>query len=50
MQHGLARRNDMSVIDFFDYLAIHDQTAELAHQLADAWAEHALADVYEPAA
>jgi hypothetical protein len=40
----------MSVIDFFEYLAAHEQTAELAHELADAWAEHELADRYVPAA
>jgi len=50
MQHGLARRNDMNVIDFFEYLATHDQTADLAHDLADAWAEHERTDAYEPAA
>jgi hypothetical protein len=40
----------MSVIDFFEYLAAHQQTTELAHQLADAWVEHELTDAYEPAA
>ena len=40
----------MNVIDFFEYLAAHGQTAELAHELADAWTEHELADVFVPAA
>ena len=40
----------MSVIDFFEYLAAHDHSAELAHELADVWAAHQLDDVYEPAA
>jgi hypothetical protein len=40
----------MSVIEFFDYLATFDQTNELAHELADAWAEHEVATRYEPAA
>ncbi len=40
----------MSVIDFFEYLATHDATAELAHDLADAWAVQQLADAYDPAA
>jgi hypothetical protein len=34
----------MTVIDFFEYLAEHEQTADLAHDLADAWTEHELAD------
>jgi hypothetical protein len=33
----------MSVIEFFEYLAEHDQTSDLAHEIADAWAEHELA-------
>jgi hypothetical protein len=40
----------MSVIEFFEYLADHDQTSELAHELADAWVANELAEVYEPAA
>jgi hypothetical protein len=40
----------MSVIDFFEYLASNDDTAELAHELADVWVAHQIADVYEPAA
>jgi hypothetical protein len=39
----------MSVIDFFEYLAGYEQTADLAHDLADIWAEHVV-DVFEPAA
>lgn len=39
----------MSVIEFFEYLARYDQTADLAHDLADIWAERVV-DVYEPAA
>jgi hypothetical protein len=39
----------MSVIEFFEYLAAYDQTADLGHDLADIWAEH-VRDVYEPAA
>jgi hypothetical protein len=40
----------MSVIDFFEYLASSDQTVDLAHELADIWVSHQIADVYEPAA
>ena len=40
----------MSVIDFFEYLASADQTNELAHELADVWVAHQIADVYQPAA
>jgi len=40
----------MSVIDFFEYLATSDDTAELAHELADVWVAHQIVDVYEPAA
>ena len=40
----------MNVIDFFEYLAAHDTTAELAHDLADAWAAQQRADAFEPAA
>ena len=41
----------MSVIDFFDYLAAHDATPELAYELADAWAARAARpDAYDPAA
>ena len=29
----------MTLIEFFDYLVAHDATRELAHKLADAWAE-----------
>jgi hypothetical protein len=40
----------MSVIDFFEYLAAHGQTCELAHELADIWTEHEIAALYESAA
>jgi hypothetical protein len=40
----------MSVIDFFEYLAAHDQTVELAHELADTWVSRQVADVFQPAA
>ncbi|HWS46504.1 MAG TPA: hypothetical protein VN636_11635 [Acidimicrobiia bacterium] len=40
----------MNVIDFFDYLAAHGQTAQLAGDLFDVWAAHQLADAYDPAA
>ncbi|HUI49925.1 MAG TPA: hypothetical protein VL119_14630 [Acidimicrobiia bacterium] len=40
----------MSVIDFFEYLAASEQTAELAHELADVWVARQLADLYHPAA
>jgi hypothetical protein len=40
----------MSVMDFFEYLASSPQTADLAHDLADVWVAHQIADVYEPAA
>jgi hypothetical protein len=40
----------MSVIDFFEYLAAGDDTADLAHELADVWVAHQIVDAYEPAA
>ena len=40
MNTGLRRRT-VSVIEFLEYLAAHDQTRELAGDLADAWAENA---------
>jgi hypothetical protein len=43
----------MSTIDFFEYLARHDATRELAHQLADAWVSHEigyLPEAVKPAA
>jgi len=40
----------MSVIDFFEYLASNGDTVDLAHELADVWVAHQIADVYEPAA
>ena len=33
----------MSTIDFFEYLAEHEQTNELALDLADIWTDHQLA-------
>jgi hypothetical protein len=39
----------MSTIDFFEYLAEHEETSDLAHDLADIWTYHQLA-VFEPAA
>jgi hypothetical protein len=39
----------MSVIDFFEYLASSNHTVELAHELADVWESHQVADVYEAA-
>ena len=39
----------MSVIEFFEYLAGYEQTADLAYDLADIWTEHVV-DVFEPAA
>jgi hypothetical protein len=40
----------MNVLDFFEYLAAHEQTQELAHELADAWVVRQLAEVIVPAA
>jgi hypothetical protein len=40
----------MNVIEFFEYLATADTTRELAHRLADAWAEQQVAGVLAPAA
>ena len=40
----------MSVIDFFEYLAGHEQTNELAIELADAWVATTLDAAYDPAA
>jgi hypothetical protein len=40
----------MSVIDFFEYLASNDDSVDLAHQLADVWVAHQIADAYQPAA
>jgi hypothetical protein len=39
----------MTVIEFFEYLAGHEQSRELAVDLADIWVEHELA-AFEPAA
>jgi hypothetical protein len=39
----------MSVIDFFEYLASSNHTVDLAHELADVWESHQVADVYEAA-
>jgi hypothetical protein len=44
------RRGTMNVIEFFEYLATHEQTNELAHDLADAWAHSEVVERYEPAA
>jgi len=40
----------MSVIDFFEYLARSEATADLAFDLADVWAAQQLADAFDPAA
>jgi hypothetical protein len=40
----------MNVLDFFEYLAAHDQTEQLAYELADVWVVRQLADVILPAA
>jgi hypothetical protein len=40
----------MNVVEFFEYLATHEQTNELAHDLADAWANSEVVARYEPAA
>ena len=40
----------MTVIDFFEYLAANDATAELAYALADVWATQEAAERAEPAA
>jgi hypothetical protein len=40
----------MSVIEFFEYLADHDHTTELAHELADAWVASETADAFVSAA
>jgi hypothetical protein len=41
----------MSVMQFFEYLAAHDQTRDLAFELADIWAERARdGRMVEPAA
>jgi hypothetical protein len=37
----------MTVLDFFEYLAAHVQTSELAHELAAIWTA---SGNYEPAA
>ncbi len=39
----------MNVIDFFEYLAAHDQTEQLAHELAEIWTDREIAAL-EPAA
>jgi hypothetical protein len=46
----LGRRLFMNVIQFLEYLADAETTRELAHQLADAWVEHELRGVLQPAA
>jgi hypothetical protein len=41
----------VNVIDFFEYLAAHEATAELAYDLADVWAAQEAAEQRaEPAA
>ena len=40
----------MSVIDFLEYLAAHDQTRELAGDLAAIYAAHAFETSFPPAA
>ena len=40
----------MNVIEFFEYLAAHDDTRGLATELADVWASHARSAVVNPAA
>ena len=41
----------MTVIDFLEYLAAHEQTRELASDLGDAWAARVVErKVFEPAA
>jgi hypothetical protein len=39
----------MSVLDFFEYLAAHRQTSELAFELAEIWTTQ-VSQAYEPAA
>ena len=39
----------MSVLDFFEYLAAHDHTSELAYELAELWTAQE-SEAYEPAA
>jgi hypothetical protein len=34
----------MTVLDFFEYLAAHGQTEQLAYELADVWVERQLAE------
>jgi len=36
----------MSVIEFFEYLAASEHTAELAIDLADVWVAHEIADAF----
>jgi hypothetical protein len=40
----------MSVIEFFEYLAEHEETRDLAHDLADVWVAYELGELYVPAA
>jgi hypothetical protein len=40
----------MSVLDFFEYLAAHQETSELAYELADIWTTQEVSEAYEPAA
>jgi len=41
---------EMSVIDFFEYLAASAHTTDLTHTLADVWVARQIAGVFEPAA
>ena len=40
----------MSVIEFFEYLAAHEQTSDLAVELADVWTNRTIKALFEPAA
>ena len=41
--HPPTAERAMNTIDFFEYLAEHEQTSDLAHALADIWTDHQLA-------
>jgi len=40
----------MTVLDFFEYLAAHEQTEDLAYELADVWVTRQLTEIFAPAA